>query len=87
MRPAGNTHEVAQSYYPAARVVYVDNDPTVLVHAQALLTGTPEGRTAYIDSDVRSSRLIVEQAAATLDFKVPIGLILFGILGHVPGWR
>jgi O-methyltransferase involved in polyketide biosynthesis len=81
---AGNTHEVAQTYYPAARVVYVDNDPMVLVHAQALLTGTPEGRTAYIDSDVRSSRFIVEQAAATLDFKVPIGLILFGILGHVP---
>src|SRR5690348_13441283 len=33
---AGNTHEVAQRAAPDARVVYVDNDPIVLLHAQAL---------------------------------------------------
>src|SRR5215475_9635547 len=36
---ADNTHEVAQRLAPEARVVYVDNDPLVMVHARALLTG------------------------------------------------
>lgn len=46
---ANNTHEVAQTANPAARVVYVDNDPLVLTHARALLTGTPERITALFD--------------------------------------
>src|SRR6266478_878566 len=37
-----NTHQVAQSIAPESRIVYVDNDPLVLVHARALLTSTPE---------------------------------------------
>src|SRR5262249_40953798 len=40
-----NLHQVAQDSTPDARVVYVDNDPLVLAHARALLTGTPEGLT------------------------------------------
>src|ERR1700693_5836550 len=40
-----NTHEVAQQVAPESRVVYVDNDPLVLVHARALLTSRPEGAT------------------------------------------
>src|SRR6185369_6165125 len=39
---ADNTHEVAQSIAPQTRVVYVDNDPMVMVHARALLTSAPE---------------------------------------------
>ncbi|GDY58615.1 hypothetical protein SVIO_092380 [Streptomyces violaceusniger] len=38
-----NTHQVAQRVAPEARIVYVDNDPLVLRHAQALLTSTREG--------------------------------------------
>ena len=45
---ASNTHEVAQAIAPQARVVYADNDPIVLAHACALLTGTPEGLVAYL---------------------------------------
>lgn len=41
---AGNTHEIAQGVAPESRVVYVDNDPLVLVHARALLTSTAVGR-------------------------------------------
>jgi hypothetical protein len=63
--------------------VYVDNDPLVLVHAQALLTSTPEGRCAYIDSDVREVAHILDRAAEVLDLTQPIGLILFGIMGNV----
>ncbi|MFI7328285.1 SAM-dependent methyltransferase [Streptomyces rubiginosohelvolus] len=50
---ADSTHEVAQRVAPDARVVYVDNDPLVLAHAQALLVGTPEGRIDYLDADLR----------------------------------
>jgi hypothetical protein len=39
---ANNTHEVAQAAAPDARIVYVDNDPLVLVHAQALLSSSRE---------------------------------------------
>src|SRR5579863_8086933 len=42
---ASNAHEVAQAVTPEARIMYVDNDPVVLPHAQALLTSTPEGAT------------------------------------------
>jgi hypothetical protein len=50
---ADNTHEVAQAAAPDARIVYVDNDPMVLVHARALLNSSLEGATTYIDADIR----------------------------------
>src|SRR6201996_3838774 len=45
---AGNVHEVAQAINPAARVVYVDNDPIVLAHARALLAGTRPAMRAFV---------------------------------------
>jgi len=80
---ANNTHQVAQRIAPAARVVYVDNDPLVLAHARALLTSTPEGATAYIHADLRDPDKILAEAADTLDFTKPVALILSGVLGHV----
>ena len=78
-----NTHEVAQRVAPDSRIVYVDNDPLVLVHARALLTSTPQGVTDYIDADLRDPDKILEAAANTLDFAQPVALILMGIVGHV----
>src|SRR5437868_13184044 len=78
-----NTHEVAQRAAPESRIVYVDNDPLVLAHAQALLTSTPEGSTAYIDADLHHPERILEGAAQTLDFTQPIGLTLMGILEFI----
>ncbi|MFF4991811.1 SAM-dependent methyltransferase [Streptosporangium saharense] len=78
-----NTHEVAQRVAPDARVVYVDNDPLVLAHARALLVGTPEGSTEYIDSDLRDPDRILKAASRTLDLSRPVGLVLMNILGHV----
>ena len=80
---ADNTHEVAQRIAPESRIVYVDNDPMVLVHAQALLTSSPEGATDYIDADLRDSDRIMSEAARTLDFTRPIALMLNGIIGHI----
>ncbi|XRQ09140.1 SAM-dependent methyltransferase [Actinomadura welshii] len=78
-----NTHEVAQRAARDARVVYVDNDPLVLVHARALLASTPEGATDYIEADVRDPDTIVARAAGTLDLDRPVALMLMGILGLV----
>jgi hypothetical protein len=78
-----NTHEVAHSVAPESRIVYVDNDPLVLVHAQALLTSTPEGACHYVDADLRDPQAILHAAAATLDLSQPVALMLMEILGHV----
>jgi hypothetical protein len=80
---ADNTHQVAQQVAPESRIVYVDNDPLVLVHARALLTSGPEGETAYVDADVRDPGKILQAAAETLDFSRPVALMLLGILGNV----
>jgi hypothetical protein len=77
---AGNTHQVAQQIAPDARIVYVDNDPIVLVHARALLTGTDAGVTAYIDGDLRVPKPILAAAHETLDFTQPIAVLLIGVL-------
>ena len=81
---ADNTHEVAQRIAPSSRIVYVDNDPLVLVHARALLTSHPEGRTDYLDADLREPAKIIEGARRTLDFDRPIALTMLGILNFVP---
>ena len=79
-----NTHQVAQRVAPDARIVYVDNDPMVLAYARALLTGTPQGATEYLDADLRDPGRILELAGrSTLDLSQPVGLILMNILGHV----
>jgi S-adenosyl methyltransferase len=81
---ANNTHEVAQAIAPESRIVYVDNDPLVLVHARALLTSTPEGACDYIDADLRDTGKILTQAAKTLDFTRPVALMMLGIVGQIP---
>ncbi len=80
-----NLHDVVQAVDPTARVVYVDNDPIVLVHARALLTGSPEGVTEYIDADLREPEAILAaaQAAKTLDFGRPVAVTLIAVLQHV----
>jgi S-adenosyl methyltransferase len=80
---ADNTHELAQRIAPESRIVYVDNDPLVLVHARALLTSDPLGATDYIDADVRDPEKILKAARGTLDFAQPIAVMMVGILGHV----
>ncbi|SNQ49459.1 conserved hypothetical protein [Frankia canadensis] len=81
-----NLHEVAQSITPGARVVYTDNDPIVLTHARALLTGTREGRTAYIDADLRDTSRILQasQLHETLDLTEPIALSVIAIFHFIP---
>ena len=81
---ADNTHQIAQQVAPEARIVYVDNDPLVLVHARALLTSAPGGMTSYVEADVRDTEEILGEAARTLNFGQPVALMMLGIMGQLP---
>jgi O-methyltransferase involved in polyketide biosynthesis len=78
-----NTHEVAQGIAPDARIVYVDNDPLVLVHATSLLTSTPEGATHYVEADLREPETILREATEILDLDRPVAIMLIAILHHI----
>ncbi|MFJ6460488.1 SAM-dependent methyltransferase [Streptomyces sp. NPDC091387] len=78
-----NVHQIVQAIAPDARVVYVDNDPVVLVHAQALLTSGPQGSTDYIEADLRDPGKILEAARRTLDFDRPVALVLAAVLHFI----
>jgi hypothetical protein len=83
---ANNTHEVAQALAPRSRIVYVDNDPLVLVHARALLTSSSEGATAYVEADLRNPQQILDspELRRTLDLAQPVALMLLAILHFIP---
>jgi hypothetical protein len=81
---ANNTHEVAQSVAPPSRIVYVDNDPVVLLHAQALLASDPAGACDYVDADLRDPAKILSAAERTLDFSQPVAVMLIAILHLIP---
>jgi hypothetical protein len=81
---AGNTHQVAQAIAPESRVLYVDYDPIVLAHARALLNSHESGATEYIDSDLRDTQTILDQAAKLLDFTEPVAVTLISILHAIP---
>ncbi|WP_338777414.1 SAM-dependent methyltransferase [Streptomyces sp. DG1A-41] len=78
-----NLHQVAQEIAPDARVVYCDNDPIVLAHAAALLRGTDEGATEYLQADVRDPDAVLEGARKVLDFTRPVALSLIALLHFV----
>lgn len=82
----GNTHEVAQSVMPEARVAYVDNDPIVLSHSKALLAGTTEGRIAVIQEDLRRPAAILNnpEVRDILDFAEPMAIMLVSVLQFIP---
>ena len=75
-----NTHEIAQAVDPATRVVYVDNDPIVAVHAQARLTGV--GRTTFMRGDVRQLDEILARVRddGLIDFSQPVGVLMVALL-------
>jgi hypothetical protein len=79
-----NTHEVAQQVAPESRIVYVDNDPLVLVHARALLTSSPEGATDYIQADARDVDTILEGILPFVGDDDEAKAILTRLLAAVP---
>ena len=76
-----NVHEIAQSGGTGARVVYVDNDPVVSVHAEALMAANHT--TAVVRSDLRDVDEVLSGAGELLDFTRPAGLLFVGCLHHI----
>jgi len=77
-----NVHEIAQAVDPSCRVAYVDNDPMVMAHARALLSSSPQGRTAYIQADLKSPLDILtsDSVRSVIDFDQPVALMLVAVL-------
>lgn len=80
---ADNTHQVAQRIAPDSRIVYVDNDPMVMVHARALLTSTSDGQTRYLEEDLRNPAQILS-SLEILDLSRPVALILVAVVHFLP---
>ena len=78
----GNVHQVAQGINPAARVVYVDNDPMVLAHSRALKTG---GNTVVIEADLWDPRVILDHPGTRklIDFSQPLAVMLVAVLHFI----
>ncbi len=82
----GNVHEVARSVNPAARVVYVDNDPVAVRFSRQLLAEEKVSGVAAIEADLRDPAAILAhpRARALLDLARPVGLLLVAVLHFIP---
>jgi O-methyltransferase involved in polyketide biosynthesis len=78
-----NLHQVAQQVAPESKVVYADNDPIVLRHAEALLHGSAEGTTDYVHADVRDPETILRLAGEFLDLAQPVALSLVALTHYL----
>jgi SAM-dependent methyltransferase len=79
----GNVHQVAQAAAAGTRVVYVDNDPSVLAHARALTSGA---NTAVIQADLRDPAAILAHpdTRRLIDLTKPLALLFVAVLHFVP---
>jgi O-methyltransferase involved in polyketide biosynthesis len=74
-----NTHETARAVIPDARVAYVDNDPIVGSHLDALLVSGNPGVTA-VEGDVRDVPPILDRVSENIDLSAPVCLIMAALL-------
>ncbi len=80
-----NLHEVVQGVAPEATIVYVDNDPLVLVHARALLTPAGTGAVSYLEADLRDPSFLLASDAVRnqFDLSQPVAITLIAVLQHI----
>jgi O-methyltransferase involved in polyketide biosynthesis len=78
----GNVHDLAHAVDPAARVVYVDNDPVIVNHYQALAGS--DVATALL-ADIRWPREILSNPAVTarIDFGRPVAILMTALLHYL----
>jgi hypothetical protein len=82
--PVQSGSEMAESVGPGGRVVYVDNDPMVLSHVRAFSRSTSQGTFAALNAKVTDPAALLAGAAATLDFRQPVALLLPSTLPFIP---
>ncbi|MFB9238140.1 SAM-dependent methyltransferase [Plantactinospora siamensis] len=78
-------HETAQRIAPAARVIYVDNDPMVIAHTRARTSSSPQGAVACLHADLRDPDSILNNPALTsiLDPNRPVAVLLCAVLHYL----
>ena len=81
----GAVHEVAREANLAARTVYVDYDPVVVSHGQALLTTADQSIMVTADLRAPAALLALPQVRAHLDFTRPVAVLLFAVLHFISG--
>jgi hypothetical protein len=81
---AGNVHEIAQNTNADARVVYVDNEPVAVAHADLILEDNPNAVAIEADLQDHATVLGHEKTRAVLDFSRPIGLLAVAVLHFLP---
>ncbi|SEG91832.1 S-adenosyl methyltransferase [Nonomuraea solani] len=79
-----NTHELARSHTPDARVAYVDTDPVVLTHGRAILARGP--RTTVVKGDVMHPAALLADPGLrkVIDLDQPVAVLLFAVLQYIP---
>ncbi|MEW1794614.1 SAM-dependent methyltransferase [Streptomyces niveus] len=84
-----NLHDIVQDSAPESRVVYADNDPIVLVYADRLLKGSPQGATDYVEASVTDpdGLMAAVEHSGCLDLRRPVGLSLHALMHFVPDDR
>jgi hypothetical protein len=80
----GNIHQLAHQHNPGAKVAYIDNDASVLVHSRALLDGVPG--VTLLPGDLREPETILAAPGLTavIDFSRPVALLMTLVLHFVP---
>jgi S-adenosyl methyltransferase len=81
---AETSRDIFQSVDPACRVVYVDHDPMVLSYVRAFSRSTSEGAIAALDAKLTDPAALLAGAAATLDFRQPVAVLLPSTLPFIP---
>jgi hypothetical protein len=78
-----NVHEVVHDEFPAAHVVYVDNDPAAVTHSKHILRGTRNA--AAIRADIREPEAVIEHedVRRLIDFSQPIAVMLVAVLHFI----
>ncbi|MER5600273.1 SAM-dependent methyltransferase [Streptomyces sp. NPDC002265] len=75
-----NVHEIAQEVAPDVRVAYVDNDPIVKAHGDALLSRS--GTTSIVLADLRDPRAVVDHpdVRRIIALDEPVALLLVAVV-------
>ncbi|GAA2449610.1 SAM-dependent methyltransferase [Actinomadura vinacea] len=78
-----NVHEIAHREAPGCRVAYVDSDPMVVAHAQALMASG--GETTAFQADLRAPETILHdrRLRAVVDLERPVAVLMTAVLHHL----
>ncbi len=79
-----NVHQVVGRVHDDARVVYVDNDPIVSIHAKALMP--EDDSTVFLLEDVRQTAAILSHPDThrLIDFDQPVAALYISFLHQIP---